>query len=288
MTGLDPRRHAFRPDLAEIGLRGRVDAERFVAGEAATIRVPVAPVFKLPGTHAARQTELLYGEPVQVIERQSTWAWVQSTIDGYVGYVADAHLQPGAGAPSHILTLPGAWVFDAPDMKSPPRHRLSLGSRLTMGEEIEIRGTRYLDTGDGFIVDRGLRPLPLQPGGVDAALGVARGLLGCPYLWAGRSSMGLDCSALVQLALQLAGYTAPRDSDMQQQELGELVDDHQDFTRFAPGDLLFWKGHVGILADARHLLHANGHTMNVATEKLEDAIERIGYLYGFPTTLRRP
>ena len=54
------------------------------------------------------------------------------------------------------------------------------------------------------------------------------------------------------------------------------------------GDLVFWKGHVAIMEDAETIVHANGHTMSVAREGLEAAIERIGWLYGQPTGYRRP
>ncbi|MCY1248772.1 hypothetical protein D9M72_622390 [compost metagenome] len=54
------------------------------------------------------------------------------------------------------------------------------------------------------------------------------------------------------------------------------------------GYLVFWKGHVAIMEDERTLIHANGHTMSVAHEGLEEAIARIGWLYDQPTGYRRP
>ena len=99
-----------------------------------------------------------------------------------------------------------------------------------------------------------------------------------------KSVRGLDCSGLVQVALEASGVSAPRDSDMQALGLGAPIDRNE----LRRGDLVFWKGHVAIMEDEMTMIHANGHTMTVARERLDDAIERIGWLYDAPTGYRRP
>ena len=119
-------------------------------------------------------------------------------------------------------------------------------------------------------------------------MAVAERFLGTPYLWAGRSSIGLDCSSLVQLALAEAGLKAPRDSDMQARELGMALDISAGLPEVQRGDLVFWKGHVGIMRDGETLLHANGHTMTTAMEPLAEAVARIAASeYGAVTAVRR-
>jgi cell wall-associated NlpC family hydrolase len=104
---------------------------------------------------------------------------------------------------------------------------------------------------------------------------IAELFLESPYLWGGRTSEGIDCSGLVQTALTAAGFAAPRDSDMQEATLGEpaAIDDPD--APLKRGDLVFWKGHVGIMRDSLSLLHANGWHMKTASEPLAEARNRI-------------
>lgn len=279
---LDRRLNAFRPDLADIALRGKVDAERFATPEAAMVGQPVVALRPKPDRATGIDTELLLGEEVRVFERAEGWAWVQAVDDGYVGYLPEDTLGPVVTA-THIVTVPRTFVYSGADLRFPTRTALSMGSRLTITGEAETRGTRYLMLADGgALVASHLRPVS-DPPAADY-VSVAGLFLETPYLWGGKSGFGIDCSGLVQLAMRLAGHAAPRDSDMQASGLGMPIE-RKDLRR---GDLVFWKGHVAIMEDERTMLHANGHTMTVARETLEATIERIGWLYGTPTGYRRP
>lgn len=279
---LDRRLNAFRPDLADIALRGKVDAERFVTPEPAMVLGPVVALRPKPDRATGIDTELLLGEEVRVFERAEGWAWVQAVDDGYVGYLPEDALGPVVAA-THIVTVPRTFVYSGADLRFPTRTALSMGSRLTIAGEAETRGTRYLLLADGgALVAHHLRPVS-DPPALDYVL-VAGLFLETPYLWGGKSGFGIDCSGLVQLAMRLAGHAAPRDSDMQASGLGMPIE-RKDLRR---GDLVFWKGHVAIMEDEMTMIHANGHTMTVARETLEAAIERIGWLYGTPTGYRRP
>ncbi|MCC8931807.1 NlpC/P60 family protein [Rhizobium sp. 'Codium 1'] len=279
---LDRRLAAFRPDLADIALKGQVDADRFVAPEPSMVTLPVAALRPKPDVSAGIDTELLMGEQVRVFDRQEGWAWVQATDDSYVGYLPEEALGPTVPA-THVVTVPRTFVYRGADLRFPTRTALSMGSRLTIVREAETRGTRYLLLSDGgALVSRHLRPVSDPP--APDYVAVAALFLETPYLWGGKSGFGIDCSGLVQLAMRLAGLEAPRDSDMQAAGLGVPIE-RCDLRR---GDLVFWKGHVAIMEDETTMIHANGHTMTVARETLEAAIERIGWLYGTPTGYRRP
>ncbi|MCQ4631709.1 C40 family peptidase [Shinella sp. CPCC 100929] len=284
MTALPDRRlNAYRPDLAEEALRGTVAAERYVAGTPARIADPVAALRPRPDLTAGIDTQLLFGENVRVLDRADGWAWVKSDFDGYVGYLPEAALAEDEQAATHIVAVPRSFAYSGPDLKTPAAFALSIGSRLTVVGESETRGTRYLTLAGGQSVVAG-HCLAMGETAGDDYVSIAARFLETPYLWGGRSGFGLDCSALVQLAMMMTGRTAPRDSDMQAAGLGTPIE-RADLVR---GDLVFWKGHVAIMEDAQTILHANGHTMSVAREGLDAAIERIGWLYQQPTGYRRP
>lgn len=283
MTALPDRRlNAYRPDLAEARLCGVVAAERYTEGEPSRIAVPVAALRPRPDAAAGIDTELLFGETLRVLDRAEGWAWVKADADGYVGYLPEAVLGPPAAA-THVVTAPRTFAYAGADLRTPAAFALSMGSRLTVVGESETRGTRYLTLAGGpSVVAAHCRPCE-APAEADYVAVAAR-FLETPYLWGGRSGFGIDCSGLVQLAMAMAARPAPRDSDMQAAGLGEPIA-REDLTR---GDLVFWKGHVAIMEDEATILHANGHTMSVAREGLEEAIRRIGWLYQQPTGYRRP
>jgi cell wall-associated NlpC family hydrolase len=285
MTELDPRLNAFRPDLADIRLEGRVAAKRFVAGEPMQVAVAVADLRREPRPDSGVDTQLLFGETVSVFDEREGWSWVQAHTDGYVGYVADTALSRRMLSPTHVVTAPRTFIYPGPDMKLPAEAVLSMGSRLEVTSEAETRGTRYLRlaSGGAVVADH------VVGAGVFASdpVAVAERLLETPYLWGGRSGHGIDCSGLAQLAFGMCGIEVPRDTSMQQRSAGQEIFPGQNGEALRRSDLVFWKGHVAIMRDAQTIIHANGHSMAVSVETYADAIRRIAYLYGEPVAYRR-
>ncbi|GFO82312.1 MAG: peptidase P60 [Methyloceanibacter sp.] len=268
MTNLDPRRHAFREDLAAEKLRGLVEAGRYVSGERRQVAEPALPLRRAPRFDAPLDTEVLHGETLTVYDEGEGWAWAQLDHDGYVGYVPNAGLVPPRAPATHRVATLRTYVFPEPDAKAPPLALLSLNALVGLAEE----SGRYakLDTG-GFVYASHVVPIAHR---VPDFVAVAEGFLGAPYLWGGRTSVGLDCSGLVQLSAATAGHALPRDADMQEAEAGERVDwrGGADLKR---GDLIFWEGHVGIMTSPDMVLHANAHHMAVEHEPFEEARRRI-------------
>ena len=116
---------------------------------------------------------------------------------------------------------------------------------------------------------------------------VAERFVGTPYLWGGKSSLGVDCSGLVQLALGACGISCPRDTDMQERALGTALSNAHAFDQLRRGDLLFWKGHVAIVRDEATVVHANAHHMAVEIEPTAEAIVRIRGSGSEVTSVRR-
>lgn len=283
---LDRRLHAYRADLADERLKGRFNADRFVAGTPMTVAEPVVDLRAEPRPDSGPQTQILFGDTVRVFEESDGWCWVQADRDDYVGYVSAASLEKPRGEATHRVVVPRTFVYPGADLRFAHTHALSLGSSVRVVGAAETRGTHYavLESGEALIASH------LAPVGTDAKdyVSVAETLLHTPYLWGGTSGFGIDCSGLVQLCLWAAGRKVLRDSDMQQSALGTVVKPDADYSNLKRGDLVFWKGHVAICVGPDTLIHASGHTMMVTLEPLKDAIKRIAYLYDLPTLIRRP
>lgn len=282
---LDKRLNAFRPDLADENLRGMVEAERFVSGKPMRIADAVADVRSEPRGDAGITTQVLYGDDVLVFEDYNGWCWIQNERDGYVGYVVDTTLDRRASEPTHIVIAPRTFVYPGSDLKYPRTKALSMGSLVTIAGGEERRGTLYgmLPSGEAVIAKH-LVPVDEV---TDDHVAVAETLMHTPYLWGGVSGFGVDCSGLVQLSLLMTGLPVLRDTDMQAASIGDLIEPDKDYQNLQRGDFVFWKGHVAMMASHSMLLHASGHTMSVTLEPLRDAIDRIAYLYGKPTAVRR-
>jgi hypothetical protein len=269
MNVLDPRLTPARPDLASAGLAGLVEAARFVEGTRHRIARPSAPMKAQPSPDAPLVTEALFGETVTVFEiTEEGWAWGQLDADNYVGWLSAEALGPCGDAPTHKVTALSTPMFPGPSIKLPPTALLSFGSRLM------VTGTRerFAVTDGGFVFAGHLSPLEATEGDFVA---IAARFLGLPYLWGGRSGAGMDCSGLVQMALNACGIACPRDSDMQETALGATVPFGGDVGVLRRGDLVFWPGHVGIVEDEATLLHATAFFMAVVREPLADALLRI-------------
>lgn len=280
---LDKRLYAYRDDLAESTLEGRVKAARFTAGEPGRITAAVAPLRRLPRPGAPLDTELLFGEDVTIFDRADGWAWIKSAQDGYVGYVPTADIGPPGPAPTHRMAALRGFVFPRPDLKSPPIMTLHMGSRLT----VVATSGRYSELADGgFVYSDYLRPAAEME---KDPIAVAMSFLHAPYLWGGRSSLGLDCSALVQLSWQACGIDCPRDTDMQFDQFGMLINYDGQESSLRRGDLVFWKGHIGIWIDEDRFLHSNASDMRVAMAPLTFTANRIEAKGEGPITgVRRP
>ena len=283
MTGetLDRRVNAYRDDLAAAHLEGQVSARNFAEGSRRQIAAAAAPLRESPRHDAVLETELLLGEMVTVYDEREGWAWAQSERDSHVGYLSANALSGDIEEPTHRVRSLGTHIYPEPNYKSPPLELVSMNARLA----VDAAEDRFARLSDGrYVVASHLAAVDdREPDFVE----VAERFVGTPYLWGGRTSAGLDCSALVQLALQATGADCPRDSDLQEVALGTALPDPSDKGALTRGDLIFWSGHVGILTDAAHLLHANVHHMAVVREPAEDAIARIEAGYGPMTSVRR-
>jgi len=275
---LDPRLNAVRADLADERLRGTVAVQRYAQGRPARVVAGLAPVLHEPRSEATLGTFYHHGEAVQVFDTSEGYAWCQSQRDDYVGYAPAEMLKFGdPPAPTHFVATLGAYRYADADLRSAaidflPRH----SPVVVVQSGFVSRGTAYvwLDC-DGFMPAACLALKP--PRSSDLAAAAAR-YLGCPYLWGGRSFLGLDCSGLVQEAFRDLGIAVRRDTDMQRETIGYAVDvaNAADLRR---GDLLYLPGHVLIFAGNGAVIHADGASMTVRREPLAKLMRARGLCF---------
>src|ERR1700722_15259347 len=265
----DPRMTPARPDLAAKYLEGKIEAARFVTGEEFEISDAIAPLRSAPSPDAELATQALKGERATIYDRNSEgWAWGQLSSDGYVGWLPDRALAKPSGQSTHKITAIRTFAFPGPSIKLPPVTTLVMGTTIVVTRQ---DGASAVTREGWYLPQKHLGSIDHHAGDFVA---VPERFAGPPYLWGGKSSLGIDCSGLVQVSLNAAGTGCPRDSDMQQDGLGRTLD-QTEAKKLKRGDLIFWKGHVAIARDADTIVHANAYYMATVVENTRDAIARV-------------
>lgn len=250
----------------------------------ASVISPAAKLFSESKIDSELETEILFGEVFEIEKESAGWAYGVSQIDGYKAYIQTKNLAKNFDPPTHIIIAPRTMIYKQASAKACGLKALPMGAQVKV--ENENMGFAKIKTPnqifDGFVPIKHLSHLnELKFDFVSMALS----MLGTPYIWGGRSTIeGIDCSALLQLSLNLAGIKAPRNSSDQEAKLGKEIEDKNQLQR---GDLVFWKAHIGIMINESELLHANAFHMAVAVEKLSQAESRIKKVAGEIRTIKK-
>jgi len=267
----DHRTNAYRPDLADASLRDTIKAEKYLEPILRQCLTGILPMLASPSADAKQTSQVKYGEFLDIFEmRDDGFAWAQNRFDRYVGYVPlkDPLGESIAMMSNRIIAL-RTFVYPEPDMKKPPMDELTLGSFVSVAGK---KGD-FLELNDGGFV------FAKHIASTDAArapdyIFTAGRMLGTPYLWGGRTPKGIDCSGLVQIALEMAGIDVPRDTDQQCDALAKPLASHWRDYAWHRGDVVFFPGHVGIMTGVDHILHASTHSMDVVVEPLAEVVAR--------------
>lgn len=237
----------------------------------------VSALRQTPAEDGAMETQMLAGELFELVEETAGWGRGRALLDGYEGWADMATLSAPALIPTHSVKTLRTYVYAEPDIKSAPVCLISMNAKIVGAR----REGRFLEAQRmGWVLEDHLRAVgePVEPDWV----AVAERFEHTPYLWGGKESLGLDCSGLIQTAMEAAGRYVPRDSGPQEawaKQHGRALEIKEDFSGLQRGDLVFWPGHVGVMTDAQTLLHANGHHMLAVKENLARAAKRIAFNY---------
>lgn len=268
---LDPRLNAVRGDLADRELRSAVTVPRYAEGKPASIRSGLAPVLREPDEASEIDTFFFYGETIAVFDRAGDYFWCQSAFDRYVGYVRCESVDTESViAPTHFVATMGSYRYREPDLRTAVVDFLPRHAQLRVMEQgVVTRDTRYVRLSDGScLLESCITAAPPRSRDIAEA---ATKYLGCPYRWGGKSFLGIDCAGLVQNCFRDLGVTVLRDTYMQRDTIGTRVPIARidDLKR---EDLLYVPGHVMIYEGAGQIIHADGRTMTVCREPLDDFI----------------
>ncbi|MEO0748610.1 MAG: NlpC/P60 family protein [Pseudomonadota bacterium] len=270
----DRRLYPANERVAHESLRGQVDGVEYVHWRKSYVSMPVADLLEAPC--GSRDRQVLYGQLVHVLETYNGWSFVSCYPNSYVGYVRAEHLVDHRQA-THWVTARATHLYSERNFKSDDLMLLPFGSSVVVIGASE----KYLETPDGYVPKRHVQETSKL---FEDPVDVADLHLGAPYLWGGDSVLGIDCSGLVQIACRACAIPCPGDSDMQEAELGDHLADDAPLQR---GDLLFWKGHVALVADPTTIIHANAFHMAVSYEPIDVAISRIEAQGDGPVTSRK-
>jgi hypothetical protein len=279
--GKDKRLTPGRQDIADISLKDHFPSDQYVEGSVSECIIGNSALRDAPNPSARRTTELLFGEHFNILEEKDGWAWGQAQYDKYVGYIPAIALKPISHNVHARVSSPLTWAYSEADLKSHPIRGLSMGACLPEPKEEKLNGFCHFPD-IGWVWNKYVTPLNKN---LDFMI-LAEKFLDAPYLWGGKTALGIDCSGLTQITLGLAGVPLPRDTDQQELALGHEFNlpDWQDTGALTRGDMVFFPGHVGLMVDDKNIIHANATHMATTINPLKEVIDIVARQNKTPVT----
>lgn len=269
MKEFDKRRFIISDGFIEPALASQFPDKTVLEPSIAHIRVNLADIYNNTSTEKQLSTQAMLGEKIEIYQEEENHYWCRLVKDGYVGFIDKFSITKTPVSDFKTITVPRAFAFAEPSIKTTDPVVLYAQSNIEIFEQDESFNT----TTHGFIPNQYFEHNTENRDFTS----FAGQYISAPYLWGGKTIDGLDCSALVQLALQSINIECPRDSDQQCEHFKEFSIEFENLAKihFQRGDLLFWSGHVAICSAQNELLHANAHFMRTIKEPLDKALQRM-------------
>jgi hypothetical protein len=229
-----------------------------------------------PTANSYLETECLFGEKLEVLDKFNEWFLCKLLTDNYCGWIKKEYLGY-LKDPTHRVLSIRSYIFSQKNIKSNFIHYLSLGSKLHVKK-------KNVDWAEIYLSDKHNYKTAYVPSKhivrinnkVKDWVTIAEQFINTPYKWGGRDSIGIDCSALIQLSCEAYGQNIPRNTKDQININKGII---KDLNKLERGYIVFWDGHVGVMVDKSNCLHANAFHMKTVIEPLNDIIERMGQKY---------
>lgn len=237
-----------------------------------TIIKPSVGMKAKPSRLAPLETECLFGEKIEILDKNLSWVYCRLVSDKYYGWIKKETIGL-LEEPTHRVISIRTFLFTHKSEKSTCLHYLSLGSKLNVKKiennwaEVILPNAHNNET--AYVPSKHIVPINSR---IDDWVSIAESLTGTPYKWGGRDTIGIDCSALLQLAYETYGQIIPRNSIDQLQLPKKKVTDIKKLKR---GFVIFWVGHVGIMTNELNCIHANAYHMCTVVEPLRNIIGRM-------------
>ena len=207
-------------------------------------------------------SQILYGEKFKILSKNGGWIKIKSSFDNYAGYIKNKKYTSKVRLTHKVHKLK-ANIFSKPNLKT--KKFLTFGSKFSIINEtknfIKLEKNKWLKKKDvkkiNYVEKNYIK--------------IFKQFLGTKYVWGGKTYKGIDCSALLQIFFYYNNSFYPRDTADQIKYSQKKIKNK----KFKKGDIIFWKGHVGICLNSRQLIHAYGPKKKVIIMSINNTIKRI-------------
>ena len=224
----------------------------------------VSNIYTKPNVKSEVSTQILYGEEFKILNKKKNWLKIKTNFDNYVGYIKKRKFRKQFKPQLKIFKSKSRIFTKKKDKFSPSKNFLYFASGISILNEnkeyLEFEKNKWIKKKDTKNIHHYEKNF----------LKIIKLFLNSKYLWGGKTLDGIDCSALIQIYFYYNRIFFPRDTKDQIKYCKKKKN-----KKFNRGDIIFWKGHVGICLNKSKFIHAYGPRKKVLIMPINTTIELI-------------